>query len=224
MKIVFDHKFGHQEQGEFFYYTAELIDVEDNEYDIALENGFLLTVHHGDLRWFQCRSTRLEVEKTNYNSLVDANMLSRPLPTAEMDHIYTSYCYYKKFKKYFEVGEYLDRDKFIGYYHNDSFVAWSKLREYSNNAIETCQFVWDYCDPHINLGINSLHHEIAWAKEEGYRYVYLGPGYERSSRYKADLIGFEWWTGKEWSNDAEKYAYVCKRDSKFTKISDLYDI
>jgi arginyl-tRNA--protein-N-Asp/Glu arginylyltransferase len=74
------------------------------------------------------------------------------------------------------------------------------------------------------LGNTSLQHEIAWAKQEGYEFVYLGPGYERSSLYKADITGFEWWDGAEWSTDADQYRWLCRRDSKLKSVSDLYDV
>jgi len=224
MNIIFHHNFGHQELGEFFHYTCELINVSTEDHDEALESGFLCTYEHGDARWFQCRSTRLDVTNTSYEIMANAKLLQIPYPVVEMDHIYTSYCYYKKFKKYFEVGVYLPQDHIMAYYDDGNFVAWSKLRQYSQKSIETCQFVWDYVTPKLKLGFRSLEHEIAWAKESGYSYVYLGPGYERSSVYKAKIDGFEWWTGSEWSRDVEHYTWLCNRDSKIKAVSDLYGV
>jgi arginyl-tRNA--protein-N-Asp/Glu arginylyltransferase len=156
--------------------------------------------------------------------LDEAEELTVPLPLVEMDHIYTAYCYYKKFKKYFEVGEVFGKDRFISYKQNGNFVAWTKMRHYSPHAIETTLFVWDYSLPQTRLGQLSLQHEIAWAKDQGYDYVYLGPGYERSSLYKADITGFEWWNGDEWSTDVEEYRRLCKRDIKIKTVSDLYGV
>jgi arginyl-tRNA--protein-N-Asp/Glu arginylyltransferase len=151
--------------------------------------------------------------------------LPKPLPVVEMDHIYTAYCYYKKFKKYFEIGQFLDSDRFLAYYQNNALVAWTKMRPYSQRAIETTLFVWDYSNPETKLGTCSLQHEIAWAKSQGYEYVYLGPGYQRSSLYKADIQGFEWWTGSEWSKDTKLYTSLCARDSKIKDLNPrLYDI
>ena len=142
-----------------------------------------------------------------------------------MDHIYTAYCYHKRFKKYFEVGQHLEQDQFMAYYTDaGDFVAWAKLRRYSDRAIETALFVWDYSLPASRLGSRSLEHEIAWAKQEGYEFVYLGPGYERSSLYKADIAGFEWWTGDVWSTDLDEYRRLCRRDSRIKLVSDLYDV
>ena len=112
----------------------------------------------------------------------------------------------------------------MAYYDDGNLIAWSKLRHYSNESLETCLFVWDYAKPELKLGYSSLRHEIAWAKMMGYKYVYLGPGYERSSTYKSEIEGFEWWTGSEWSTDVEEYRRLCNRDSKIKTVSDLYDV
>jgi hypothetical protein len=224
MKITFNHKFGHQEQGECFVFDCGLTDVAQEEYDQALDQGFLITVRAGQRHWYQCRSTRVATADTSYSLLPGAAVMTDPLPLTEMDHIYTAYCYHKKFRKYFEVGEHLPEDRFIEYRLSGDFVAWTKLRHYTESSVETCLFVWDYADPEARLGDTSLGHEIAWAKSAGYRYVYLGPGYERSSQYKARISGFEWWTGSEWSRDVERYRWLCKRDSRISSVSDLYDL
>jgi arginyl-tRNA--protein-N-Asp/Glu arginylyltransferase len=224
MKMKFNHNFGHQEQGEFFHFGCELIDVAPEEYNAALEMGFLQTIRNNQVHWYQSRSTRVLTSVTNYEAMDTATLLKDPTPSqfTEMDHIYTSYCYYKKFKKYFEVGQRLTSDRFIAYYQDENFVAWTKMRHYTEQAIETCLFVWDYSQPQTRLGNRSLEHEIAWAKQEGYEYVYLGPGYERSSLYKADIHGFEWWNGDVWSADADHYRWLCKREAKVKLPSDLY--
>jgi arginyl-tRNA--protein-N-Asp/Glu arginylyltransferase len=226
MKMKFNHNFGHQEQGEFFHFGCELIDVTPEEYNAALEMGFLQTIRNNQVQWYQSRSTRVLTSVTNYKVIDTATLLEDPSPSqfTEMDHIYTSYCYYKKFKKYFEVGQRLTSDRFIAYYQDENFVAWTKMRHYTDQAIETCLFVWDYSQPQTRLGNRSLEHEIAWAKQEGYEYVYLGPGYERSSLYKADIHGFEWWNGDVWSADADHYRWLCKREAKVKLPSDLYGV
>lgn len=226
MKLKFDHNFGQQEQGEFFHFGCELIDVAPEEYNTALAMGFLQTIRNNQVEWYQSRSTRVVTAATNYELLADACILQEPTPAqfTEMDHIYTSYCYYKKFKKYYEVGQRLEADRFMAYYQQGVFVAWAKLRHYTDQAVETAMFVWDYSQPHTRLGTYSLQHEIAWAKQEGYEYVYLGPGYERSSIYKADMQGFEWWDGDTWSQDRDRYVWLCKRDSKIKLSADLYGV
>jgi len=225
MKLKFNHNFGQQEQGEFFHFGCELVEVTPLEYNTAVEMGFLQSIRNNQVEWYQSRSTRVATELTDYELLPTACLLQDPTPAqfTEMDHIYTSYCYYKKFKKYFEIGQRLEYDRFMAYYHDDLFVAWAKLRHYTEQAIETAMFVWDYSLPATRLGSRSLEHEIAWAKQESYNYVYLGPGYEKSSIYKAEIQGFEWWNGDVWSTDKDHYIWLCKRDSKVKLPSDLYN-
>jgi hypothetical protein len=69
-----------------------------------------------------------------------------------------------------------------------------------------------------------MEHEINWAKENNFKYVYLGPGYETGSIYKANIDGFEWWTGTEWSIDAVEYIRLCKRDSSIKTINQLSEL
>jgi hypothetical protein len=226
MKITFEHIYGLQNNAEVYHYIAYLSDVANNEYDNALDQGWLRTVKHGIANWYQSRSTRCNLAITTYDmfALGTEYAVLDPLPYSAMDHIYTSYCYLKKFKKYFEVNECLIDDIHFGYYDNQNLVAWSKLRKYSCNSIETVMFAWDYANPALRLGESSLRHEIAWAKEHNYRYIYLGPGYQRNSIYKSKIPGFEWWTGKEWSSDIAQYKWLCQRDSHITQCEDLHDL
>ena len=55
MKIKFDHNFGQQEQGEFFHFGCELVDVDPIEHNAALEMGFLQTIRNNQIRWYQSR-------------------------------------------------------------------------------------------------------------------------------------------------------------------------
>ena len=50
---------------------------------------------------------------------------------------------------------------------------------------------------------------------------YLGSGYEKSSEYKANYKGFEWWTGAEWSKNKRLYRRLCRRDSTIENFSAL---
>ncbi len=230
MKIVFDHKFGAQEQIHLEHYSAELVDVSNDEHDIALAQGWLTDLNNdGTWRWYQCRSTRCDLSKvtyTMYNSdqyrcLDDASKR----PVQEIEKLYSDYCNYKGFEDLFhsEVKHWLECDVLMQYYDVD-FVAWSKLRLYTEDALEAVLFTWNYKKPELKVGINSLKHELAWAKEKGFKYMYLGPGYESGSIYKANIDGFEFWTGKEWRTNKDEYIKLCKRDSKLTTITELSKI
>lgn len=226
MRTRYHHTFGRQEQCEIYHFDAELTDVADHEVDDALNQGWLMTLRDDKPRWYQSRSTRCNLALGQGHIMPEYQwkLLSNDLPLAEMDHIYTAYCFQKKYKKYFEVNQRLPQDLFMGYYHSGSLVAWSKLRKYSLDSIETVLFVWDYGAPNLRLGEVTLLHELAWAQQQGYARVYMGPGYERSNLYKSRVPGFEWWTGSEWSHDTDWYRRLCLRDSKISQINQLHQL
>ena len=66
--------------------------------------------------------------------------------------------------------------------------------------------------------------ELIWAQENLIGSYYLGSGYERSSEYKANYKGFEWWTGTEWSKNKRLYRRLCRRDSALNDFSSLGNI
>jgi arginyl-tRNA--protein-N-Asp/Glu arginylyltransferase len=225
MRTIYHHTFGTQEQGEVYVNNAELVDVALHQFDQALSQGWLLTVKSNSPRWYQCRSTRchLGLGQGNLLESYQAKVLHEP-PMETMHKIHQAYCNYKGYKMYFEVNQHLPTDIFIGYYHIGKLVAWSKLRHYSQDSVETVQFVWDYQAPELRLGEVSLHHELAWARSQGYTRVYMGSGYERSNIYKSRVPGFEWWTGSQWSHDIVEYRNLCIRDSKITTVNQLYKL
>ena len=225
MRVVYDHKFGLQEQADFQHFSARLVDVAPSEHDVALENGWLTVLKNNELHWYQCRSTRCNLAEINYDCFNAAHykLGDWSKQKASIRQIYAAYCHYKGYADLYhnEVDNWLDMDMLFEYYDNSEFVAWSKIRRYSANSIETALFAWDYAKPEIHLGHNSLYHELAWAKQAGYQYAYIGPGYELGCLYKANIQGFEWWTGSEWSTDNQAYKRVVRRDSKVKSLEGL---
>jgi hypothetical protein len=224
MQIQFNHNFGQQEQGEIFHCTVGLVNVDTSEFDEALNIGFLIEIKDNEPQWYQSRSTRIRTSETNYKKYKEAFLMQAPYPLDDMDRIYNDYCEHKNFKKYFEVGQKMDFDTYMSYWNDHKMVGWAKLRIYTTKSIESTLFCWDYKKSSLSLGRKRLHHEIAWAKDQGYEFLYLGPGYEQSSIYKADLDGFEWWNGSYWSTDKAKYIELCKRDSTVKTLADLAKI
>jgi hypothetical protein len=224
MHIVFNHKFGQQELNDIQHHTVEALDVNIDEYDNMLANGWLQHIIDKKPKWYQSRSVRCNLANTSYSEY-DADRYAIMHPKlAEIEHIYTSYCFHKGFADLYqrEVVNWFDDDICIEYYNlKNEFVAWSKLRSYTKKSLETVIFAWDYRDPKLKIGYNSLKHELAWAKKQGYDYVYLGPGYEEGCVYKSEMHGFEWWTGSVWSEDKNEYGRLCKRDSAITTIAEL---
>jgi hypothetical protein len=222
MQIIFSNKFGCHSKSELILSFPELIDVKPEEHDSALEQGWLVTAKNNQPTWYQSRSTRVKLSLSDYKFNNDFSIFTKPYPTDALDNIYNKYCEHKHYKKYFEIDQFLPIDIIVGYYNNQNLTAWTKLRTYSNASIESVLFVWDYANPESHLGLKSLRAEIAWAKEKGHKYFYMGPGYEKNSIYKADVDGFEWWTGREWSQDRDEYIWLCKRDSKIASYHQIH--
>lgn len=132
---------------------------------------------------------RIDLSKTNYTQLPNSKLITNPDPV-ELEHIYNTYCVYKKFKSVMPIfeEEYTDpRNDVIGYYDNDHLVAFSLIRKYDDKNCEAVQFAWDYANPDLYLGYSSLKSECAYYQAQGFRYYYLGGADE----YKRQFDGFE---------------------------------
>jgi hypothetical protein len=73
------------------------------------------------------------------------------------------------------------------YYDSDRFVAWDMIRIHNKENAEAIQFAWDYRNPDLKLGIESLKNACAVYKERGFQYLYLG----EASKYKMQIAGYE---------------------------------
>jgi hypothetical protein len=132
---------------------------------------------------------RIDLSKTFYSKLTNFEILN-PVPINELQAIYKRYCDYKQFKSVMPIfnSEFTDcKNDVIGYYNNDTLVAFSILRRYDTENVEAIQFAWDYITPSLRLGIESLKSECAVYKELGFKYLYLGGADE----YKKKIDGFE---------------------------------
>lgn len=108
----------------------------------------------------------------------------------QLNDIYKTYCRYKKFDSVMPVFDlqYLDSSiELIGYYNNDKLVAWDMIRVYDSKNAEALQFAWDYANPDLRLGIESLKNACAIYKQRGFEYLYLGT----SAKYKQEISGYE---------------------------------
>lgn len=131
--------------------------------------------------------SRIDLTKTDYSKdLLDWRFLYNPDPDI-LNTIYISYCRHKKFKSFMPIfdSEYKTCDV-IGYYYNDELVAFSLIRVYDQENAEAIQFAWDYKNPELRLGIESLKVECAIYKEMGFKYYYLGTaaGYKKIDGYE----------------------------------------
>lgn len=132
---------------------------------------------------------RIDLSKTNYKLLTNFKLIENPDIT-QLNDIFVKYCRYKKFTSVMPIFEYQYTDKLIdilGYYHEDKLVAFTLVRKLDKYNVENCQFAWDYNEPKLSLGIESLKNECAFYKTQGYHYMYLG----QADEYKSKLQGYE---------------------------------
>lgn len=133
---------------------------------------------------------RIDLRKTNYDQM-DSNSFKvlNEWDYGELNAIFKKYCSYKKFKSVMPMFyEDFKSNKVLGYFDNGKLIGWSVIILYpSQLSVTADQFAWDYETPKLRLGINSLKHECAYFKEQGYHYLYLhGP-----DEYKKHFDGFE---------------------------------
>jgi hypothetical protein len=132
---------------------------------------------------------RIDLAKTNYWPIKNQKYLYE-FDIIELNQIYQKYCNYKQFKSVMPIFDIQYTDEHtdvIGYYDNDDLVAFSLVRTYDQYNAESLQFAWDYANPKLRLGIESLKNECALYKARGFSYLYLGSDDE----YKRELDGYE---------------------------------
>ena len=130
---------------------------------------------------------RIRLSKTDYDLYENSLIIKEP-NLKQLQKIYKKYCDYKKFKSVQPIFENdVKVNKIMGYYYKYELVAFTMLYPLDNHNIESLQFAWDYENPKLRLGIVSLENECAWAKQNGYKFLYLG----QDDRYKSQFKGYE---------------------------------
>ena len=76
--------------------------------------------------------------------------------------------------------------------------------------------------PELNLGTVAQNFECTLYQHVGFKYYYSSYAYENVCEYKSHYNGFEWWTGREWSNNKELFRELLDKDSKVESLKDLY--
>lgn len=135
---------------------------------------------------------RIDLSKTDYTPMSSTNCryVVHEDMFPEMFEIYRRYCAYKQFDSVMPLFEQQFRDtstEIVGYFSNRKLVAFSLIKLYNKDNVDALQFAWDYANPKLRLGIESLKNECAIYKARGYKYLYLGGADE----YKQELDGFE---------------------------------
>lgn len=213
MRVHYDHVIGKVERNDFQFTRIIAEDVAPDEEQDALDQGFLLVTEHPEPRWENTRSTRIAMDRfvrTDLPLLDGMSHRSTNLMLAAYVDLYDRFIEARGFLPIESDLEFMSRDSVVEYRRDGLLVGFSKLRHYQG-AVELqlhCNLVEDR-----SFGFLTLMHEVAMF--EAMPFVYLGPGYETSSIYKARISGFEWWTGREWSQDTAAYVSRCKADSAF---------
>ena len=132
---------------------------------------------------------RIDLSKTNYNQSVKWECFRRP-DIDKLNSIYRDYCKYKHFASVMPIfdSRYTDpMTDVLGYYDNDKLVAFSLIRRYDDKNALCDQFAWNYHNPKLRLGIETMKTECAIYKSRGFQYLYL----EQAHLYKSEIDGFE---------------------------------
>jgi hypothetical protein len=132
---------------------------------------------------------RIDLSKTNYEQSVEWKYLHDPDISA-LNKIYRDYCKYKHFASVMPIFDSRYTDSMtdvIGYYDNNRLVAFSLIKRYDNSNALCDQFAWNYHNPRLRLGIETLQTECAIYQERGFKYLYL----EQAHLYKQSMAGFE---------------------------------
>ncbi len=135
---------------------------------------------------------RINLSQTNYQPTVKWQYITSRDPDilSCLDDIYKTYCIYKHFASVMPMfhSRYCDpMADIIGYYDQDTLVAWSLIRRFDQHNALCDQFAWTYHDPKLRMGIETLKTECAVYKRAGFRYLYL----EQAHLYKSEIAGFE---------------------------------
>ena len=219
MKITYDHYYGQMEKNSLQLYNVNL-QCEEHEEHEALSQGWLIYNN----QWYQSRSTRICLAdwKTNYQP-INCQLNYTTVPNIEAyKSIWEIYLKNKSYPSIYDPFEQSERDVWMEYSIDKELVGFTKFIRYQF-GLES-QFNAYIPSTEYKIGLDMLNFEVNYAFTRKLDYLYIGSGYERSSKYKSQLPGFEWWDGSDWSRDTQKYIDLCERDSKITSIKQLIEI
>ena len=133
---------------------------------------------------------RINLSMTDYSPMNNWDYITDPAVISDLNRIYQQYCRYKKFSSVMPIfdSQYTDSSNdVIGYYDQNQLVAFSLIKRFDDKNAECLQFAWDYQNPGLRLGIESLKNECAIYRNRGFNYLYLGT----ADNYKKEIMGFE---------------------------------
>ena len=219
MKHKIVHLFGNIDDYDLQTYRLNL-DPEDTKESEILDNGWF--VFNG--RWIANRLVRLDLSKytkqpkqiKGYEFVFKEHLDD----LTEVDRVFQIFVKLRGLSQIYSITCDPERTSWLLVYKEGKLVAFTKFTNYEG-ALESQFTAWDYSEPRISLGIKIVDYEVMYAKEKGYPYLYIGPGYGAIAAYKSRFEGFQWWTGSEWCLDVDKYINACNRDSSIKTLDDL---
>ena len=134
----------------------------------------------------------IDLQQTNYEASITDYKIFANYENPPIDRLMDIYDAYTKHHKWTSVWPIYPEEftakhnDLIGYYDKNRLVAWSLLYKVSKQAVECEQFAWDYENPKLKLGINSMKTECAIYKDLGYKIIILGEAHN----YKRSIDGF----------------------------------
>jgi arginyl-tRNA--protein-N-Asp/Glu arginylyltransferase len=221
MKVCFDHieGFGKVKDIDFIYSNPYgVLEHEESAAD-ALKSGWIPWGQY----WYNLRSVRIDLKL--YQPTETVKKLSKKITylsgnlETKLDvylELYESYCKHHGFERNIEWDNF--KDCKVIEYHFEEKLAGISLYKIIENQFVAMQFIWNYADPKLSLGNIAQMIECKLAKLNGCHHVYILGGYEHCCIYKSSFRGFEFWTGKEWSQDVELYKALTMRDEKAVVI------
>ena len=136
--------------------------------------------------------SRINLAKTNY-ALAPPHFNTEVLTKFDphlLQDIYRDYCLYKQFPSvmplFIEEFWYEQADV-IGYTYKGTLVAYTLMFRYNRANVAAAQFAWNYRQPWLRIGIESLKHLCAFYKSQSFNFLYLGG----AEPYKQQLEGYE---------------------------------
>jgi hypothetical protein len=241
MKLFFDHVCGQQANTDFIHTLISATFLE-SEQDMALENGWCPSniwyssdtnfKKNNKIIWYQSRQSRINLSKYKKskserrlrNKVFDHGVSYKLTKCPDFDLLYNIYIKYIKYKNY---KDHMSKSSFLDSYNNSEsyFIIYDDIAfsivEICSKSLISYQFCWDYGNPDLSLGKFSTYIEIDFALNNNLQNVYLGPSYESNSIYKSHYRGFEFWTGRKWSDDKEAFKYLLDRDSKLNSVDEI---
>ena len=222
-----------------FNYAIYCVKEQQNELPAIYAKGFLPytgnTAIEGDI-FYLARSLRVELdnfsdssENRRVNRKVEPlNIKVKVQSKSEMDLTYSSFLNFcmnyaaERFSGNAMTAERLsyvlskETGSHILTFHSEGQIFGYVLAAIEGDTLHYWFSFFDqqYLKTHA-LGKWMMWKTIAWAKEQGLSYVYLGTCYGKHSLYKVrDHKGLTFFDGTNWNNDTNLLKHLCKTDSE----------